>query len=126
MHQRLTPYLFASFLCLMMLSCEEEGPAVILDEAETLSDTTYVTSTIPIAQDKVVLIEELTGVRCPNCPDGHQEVETILANNPGRVLAVAVHTPFLGQPFPGEPSLITQSGIDICLLYTSPSPRDPT
>ena len=117
MHQRLTPYLFASFLCLMMLSCEEEGPAVILDEAETLSDTTYVTSTIPIAQDKVVLIEELTGVRCPNCPDGHQEVETILANNPGRVLAVAVHTPFLGQPFPGEPSLITQSGIDMESIF---------
>ncbi len=117
MHQRLTPYLFASFLCLMMFSCEEEGPAVILDEAETLSDTTYVTSTIPIAQDKVVLIEELTGVRCPNCPDGHQEVETILANNPGRVLAVAVHTPFLGQPFPGEPSLITQSGIDMESIF---------
>ena len=117
MNQRLTPYLFASFLCLMMLSCEEEGPAVILDEAETLSDTTYVTSTIPIAQDKVVLIEELTGVRCPNCPDGHQEVETILANNPGRVLAVAVHTPFLGQPFPGEPSLITQSGIDMESIF---------
>ena len=47
-------------------------------------------------------MEELTGVRCPNCPDGHQEVESILSNNPGRVLAVAVHTPFLGQPFPGE------------------------
>ncbi|MEC8835744.1 MAG: Omp28-related outer membrane protein [Bacteroidota bacterium] len=97
----------------MISSCEEEGPAVILDEAETLSDTTYITSTIPSAQDKVVLMEELTGVRCPNCPDGHQEVESILANNPGRVLAVAVHTPFLGQPFPGEASLITQAGIDM-------------
>ena len=60
---RFTPYLFASFLCLMISSCEEEGPAVILDEAETLSDTTYITSTIPSAQDKVVLMEELTGVR---------------------------------------------------------------
>ena len=97
----------------MISSCEEEGPAVILDEAETLSDTTYITSTVPSAQDKVVLMEELTGVRCPNCPDGHQEVESILANNPGRVLAVAVHTPFLGQPFPGEASLITQAGIDM-------------
>ena len=110
---RFTPYFFASFLSLMIFSCEEEGPAVILDEAETLSDTTYMTSNIPNAQDKVVLMEELTGVRCPNCPDGHQEVESILSNNPGRVLAVAVHTPFLGQPFPGEPSLITQAGIDM-------------
>ena len=69
---------------------------------QALFSQTYV-STNP--QDKNVILEEFTGVRCPNCPQGHQVAQQILENNPGRVWAVAFHphnsnytTPYSGDP----------------------------
>lgn len=46
-------------------------------------------STIP--QNKMAIIEEFTGVRCPNCPAGHTEVSNILAANPTTAYVVAYH-----------------------------------
>jgi hypothetical protein len=48
--------------------------------------------------DRVVLIEELTGASCPNCPKGTAALENILKKYPGRVLAVGIHGSFLSQP----------------------------
>ena len=39
--------------------------------------------------NKNVIYEEFTGVKCPNCPDGHVVMAQILAANPGRAFAVA-------------------------------------
>lgn len=51
------------------------------------------------------IYEEFTGVKCPNCPSGHQVLAQILAANPGRAFAVAYHpfnssytTPYTGDP----------------------------
>lgn len=56
-------------------------------------------------QDKNAIIEEFTGVRCPNCPDGHLVVADILLANPERAFVVAYHptnssftTPYTGDP----------------------------
>lgn len=56
-------------------------------------------------QDKNAILEEFTGVACPNCPAGHQTAATILANNPGRAFVIAYHpsnssytTPYAGDP----------------------------
>lgn len=46
-------------------------------------------STLP--QNKVAIIEEFTGVRCPNCPPGHVIVSDILSQNPGTAFVVAYH-----------------------------------
>ncbi len=55
--------------------------------------------------DKNAILEEFTGVNCPNCPAGHQVMAQILANNPGRAFCVAYHpfnsnytTPTAGDP----------------------------
>jgi hypothetical protein len=40
---------------------------------------------------KHVVIEEFTGVRCPNCPQGHQIISAIKAANPEKVVAVSFH-----------------------------------
>lgn len=60
-------------------------------------------STVP--SDKNVIFEEFTGVKCPNCPDGHTVMAQILASNPGRAFVVAYHpfnssytTPYTGDP----------------------------
>ena len=48
--------------------------------------------------DRIVLIEELTGASCSNCPKGSATIESILAKYPGKVLAVGVHGKFLSYP----------------------------
>ncbi len=42
-------------------------------------------------QNRNVIIEEFTGRTCPNCPDGHNYANKIVANNPGRVWSVNIH-----------------------------------
>ena len=37
------------------------------------------------------MIEEFTGVKCPNCPDGHNIVATIQNANPSRVIAIGYY-----------------------------------
>ncbi|MBN1199136.1 MAG: Omp28-related outer membrane protein [Bacteroidales bacterium] len=55
--------------------------------------------------DKNAILEEFTGVNCPNCPAGHQVMAQILADHPGRAFCVAYHpynssytTPTAGDP----------------------------
>ncbi|MCZ2338104.1 MAG: Omp28-related outer membrane protein, partial [Chitinophagales bacterium] len=52
--------------------------------------------------DRVVLLEELTGASCPNCPKGTAAVEAILDNYPDKVAAIAIHGDFLSDPIKGR------------------------
>jgi hypothetical protein len=57
---------------------------------ETLIDTTYhVNPNSIIPQEKNVLIEDLTGSSCPNCPDAHEKVDSIMHKFPQRVYAIS-------------------------------------
>lgn len=49
---------------------------------------------------RVVLIEDLTGVKCPNCPKGASAIEEILEKFAGNVVAIGVHGTFLTSPLP--------------------------
>ncbi len=53
----------------------------VVSQAQTLVSTT--------PADKNAIIEEFTGVRCPNCPDGHNVAAGILANYPDRAHVIA-------------------------------------
>ena len=68
----------------MMISCEEK--MVIIPEFE------------PIETGKVVYVEELTGVKCPNCPAGSERLKTILSQYPDNVVVVAIHGIDLAKP----------------------------
>lgn len=50
-----------------------------------------VTGVSTSTQNKTAILEEFTGVRCPNCPPGHVIVNDLLANLPGQVYVVAYH-----------------------------------
>lgn len=53
--------------------------------------------------DRVILMEEFTGASCPNCPAGAEQTSNLLALYPDNLVAVAIHSNFLGQPAkPGE------------------------
>jgi hypothetical protein len=64
------------------------------------NDTTYVlqSSDVPASENKRVLIEEFTGVRCTNCPNGAAIVKGLQTANPGRVVVVKMHSNFLANP----------------------------
>lgn len=99
------------FLALAVHGCKEVGPAVDIDGTSSLAgDTTYLENNIAPPQDRVVLIEEFTGVRCVNCPRAHNTIKQIQTAHPGRVLAVGIHTGIFAQPYTGRPDFQIPEG----------------
>lgn len=49
---------------------------------------------------RVVLMQELTGVKCPNCPTGAAEAKRLLQAFDEQLAVVAVHGDFLTTPLP--------------------------
>lgn len=85
-------------------SCVEIGPAIDLT-GETTTDTTYVATQIETPQEKNVLLEEFTGVRCVNCPQGHELLDNLENQHGERFLAVSNHSEFLAEPYDGDQDL---------------------
>lgn len=57
--------------------------------------------------NKNVVLEELTGVNCQYCPDGHLRAQNLKSANPGRVVLVNIHA---GSFAPSNPNLKTTNG----------------
>ncbi len=89
------------FVFCFLHSCKEVGPDINLgNNQNVVSDTTYIESPVATAEAKNVLVEEFTGVRCPNCPQGHVIIANIKAANAGRVISVSLHPiNSLGRPY---------------------------
>lgn len=51
-------------------------------------------------QQRNVLIEEFTGVRCVNCPPGAETIENLIDEHGKRVVAVAIHAGEFAPPYP--------------------------
>lgn len=83
-------YLSASCL-ILFASCKEKDVLINFGLKEGITDTTYMAS-VEAPQNRNVLIEEFTGASCTNCPAGHDVVKSLIASNPGRVVALAYHT----------------------------------
>ena len=62
------------------------------------ADTTFI-ATPSSPQQKVVVMEEFTGVRCVNCPAGHAKAQELMDLYPGRFLVATIHAGFLTDPY---------------------------
>ena len=84
---------------LLFAACTEKG----FDVTPRVEggDTTYL-ATPEAAQARTVLLEEYTGVTCPNCPAGHALVAQLQNQNPNKLLAVSYYANGLGQARPVE------------------------
>lgn len=84
---------FRSILVLLTLTslyaCQEQCPLL----SNTPNDTTQTT------QQKNILIEEFTGVKCVQCPEGHDIAQNIADANNGRVEIVSIHNGFYAVPY---------------------------
>ncbi len=69
-------YLIACFF--LIVGCEENMPVIPPVGPQD-------------SGNRVVLIEEFTGVRCVNCPEGSAELENLLALNPNNLVVVSIH-----------------------------------
>ncbi len=89
-----------SLLSGVLISCEEKGPSIDFSDVRAV-DTVY-TAPVEAAQPRVVLLEEFTGVTCPNCPQAHQAIKGFQTQYPERVIAVGYYAHGMAQTKPIE------------------------
>lgn len=70
--------------CFIAISCEEKPPTIT-----------------PCQTDRVVLVEEFTGISCVQCPGGHQKIKQLQAEYPNKIIPVAIHAGHLAGPYNG-------------------------
>jgi len=91
--------IFLLFLVILINGCEEK--CAIIPPLQP-----------PTVGEKNVLIEEFTGVRCVNCPEGSAEIENlkVLYKN---LIAVSIHAGTFAKPYPNQDDYSIQDGKDI-------------
>ncbi len=93
---------FIGISAFLISSCKEVGTVVDLGKNKPLGlllDTAY-TESVQSAEVKNVLIEEFTGVRCLNCPQGHAELRSLKLTYPGRVIGLSLHSFIQDEVYP--------------------------
>lgn len=58
---------------------------------------------LPVSQTqgyKTAVLEELTGIKCQFCPDGHRRANEVADANPGKVILVNIHAGFYANATP--------------------------
>lgn len=86
-------FLFA--FALLSTGCEEIPPDVSPPNGGNNSEEIDVNLE---DQPRQVLIEEFTGVRCVNCPEGSEQLETMLNTYGNQLVAVSIHAGFFSPP----------------------------
>ncbi len=99
-----------------MVSCDEELPPVIMTEEEKpLLDTFYIGS-VPAASVKKVLLFDVTGVRCNNCPKAAKLAKKLDSIYAGRMELVALYPKIfnsLTMPWSGFDTMVTDEATQI-------------
>jgi hypothetical protein len=91
--------IFAAGTIIFLVSCEERGP--LIDFTEKSGENTFVLPTPDTPQMRNVLIEEVTGVKCPNCPAGAKMLKDLDTTNGDRLVIIALHSHNLADPIVG-------------------------
>lgn len=68
-------------------------------------------------ENKKILIEEFTGIKCGNCPDGHAVAKKIQQAKDGEVFIIAIHAGHYSEPSPDQADLRTEDGTAIHDFY---------
>ncbi len=90
-------WLFA--LAVLIGGCKEIPPNIDFSDPVVLAkDTTYITNDLPSGIKNNVLIEDISGVKCNNCPKAAKIAHDIQDNNAeGRVVVMTLHIMELPQ-----------------------------
>lgn len=106
---------FSILGCLFMAllgSCTEIPPFIdFSDGPVVLKDTTYISTNIPAKPPKNALIEDISGVRCVNCPAASETAKQLLSKYGEKVSLITLHPTSLRQyttPHQGYDTLSTE------------------
>lgn len=89
-------YFFLAFTALLCFSgCEEIPPKLTLIESGGGTGSNELST-----QQRGILIEEFTGVRCVNCPAGAEAIAQLKEIYQERLIPVSLHTGFFANPYP--------------------------
>lgn len=108
---------------LLIIGCGEIPPFIDYSEPILLArDTTYVTNDFQRQVKKNVLIEDISGVRCKNCPSAAEIAHNIqVKNEKGRVVVLTLHSKqYTGNTAPFDDSadtFNTQEATDIVISF---------
>ena len=105
-----SPWKLPVLAVLVLSACIDEEPPFVIRKIENpLSDTSYITSTLPAAQDKHVMLFDITGVRCNNCPEAAVKAKQIYDSRSGKVQLLSVYYTIPGglisMPWKGQDTL---------------------
>ena len=119
------PILAFLSLVIFLGACEEIPPHIDFSVPYKTKDTTYIVANVPAAQHKAVLIEDITGVRCINCPQAAAKAKEIITEKTeDSVVAMALYINQLANfttPWDGYPLLNTAIASNIVDFYGIPS-----
>ncbi len=107
-----------SFLAFVLLAfgCQEIAPVLNPSNGGNPTGSGNVED-----QERQVLIEEFTGVRCVNCPAGSEAIEALLSIHGEKLVAVSIHAGFFSTPYPeSQQNLATPEGNAILNLLGQP------
>lgn len=80
-----------------------------------------------VTGERVILVEEFTGVGCQNCPGGSAQLENLLAIYPDNLIAVSIHVGFFASPVQWHPDqkfdFRTKDGDDLVKNYFGSEPQ---
>ncbi len=121
---------FAVVLALSIFAwgCKERNELIITQPGDQFQISEIERSLVPKAQPKVVVIEDITGVRCVNCPSAQQEAKTIEEEHPGRVIVLSIHAPSpasLTAPYPESKQDFRITGTEAVLNLVGSPPALP-
>jgi hypothetical protein len=102
---------------IVFFSCTEKIPVVSKANTTVLQDTSYVDA-VQTPEQRSVLVEEATGVKCTNCPAGAAILKQIEADNEGKVVILGEHGGKLSDPIKGY-SRDTFDNATVLQLFTN-------
>ena len=122
--------IFLLLIFVIFFGCKEIPPVINFEKTNAdLLDTTYIISSVPDNVKTMVLIEDLTGVNCSNCPKAADKIKTIKSQNQGKVISIAEYPWSLSNltaPWTGFDTLNSKEADDIFInIYNNP-PGIPT
>ncbi|MCB9295848.1 MAG: Omp28 family outer membrane lipoprotein [Lewinellaceae bacterium] len=108
-------------LCLLLssllwLGCEEIPPEI----NPRMGGENPIEVTPVDSQQRQVLIEEFTGVRCVNCPAGSAAIEGLLADYGQRLVAISIHAGSFAPPYPDSEDFRTDEGTNLLSYLGAP------
>lgn len=96
------------FFSILLSSCQENAPVIPPLGPQSTGE-------------RKVLIEEFTGVRCVNCPQGSAEIENLLGLYGENLVAVSIHAGSFSPPYPDSKfDFRIPAGAEILTLLGAP------